>query len=74
MSPDRVDLAATMRRLALAVDHLEEALQRYERRIDEDAARTQAMRSEAAALRDLQGEVAGRLDSAILRLRSAIGE
>lgn len=74
MSPDRVDLAAAMRRLAVAVDSLEDALQRYERRIDEDAARTQAMRSEAAALRDLQGEVAGRLDSAILRLRSAIGE
>jgi hypothetical protein len=61
-------------RLRRAVERLEEVVAGRERLAREEAAQADALRAETRSLRDLQTDVAGRLDAAITRLKAAVGD
>jgi hypothetical protein len=61
-------------RLRRAVERLEEVVAGRERLAREEAAQADALRAETRSLRELQTDVAGRLDAAITRLKAAVGD
>lgn len=66
--------AAAVLRLERAVDRLEQAVDAHEQRLPDEGDRSSGMRAETEALRSLQHLLSDRLDAAIARLKSGVGD